>query len=249
MKLPPLVVFDLDGTLAESKQALTNEMATLLARLLEVTRVAIVSGGALPQFLKQVVEHLPKDAGLAHLYLLPTSGGALYEWSGNGWNKVYEERLSEKETRSAMSAIDSAMAETKVIDLSRPAYGDRVEHRGSQITLSALGQRAPLTLKKEWDIDHTKRQALQAALSERLPDFSVSMGGTTSIDITKRNIDKAYGIRKLCERLRVSESDALYIGDELIANGNDEAVFKTDVRVRAVSSPEETAEIIRSLVL
>ena len=42
-----LVIFDLDGTLAESKQALTSEMAALVGRLLAVTRVAVISGGAL----------------------------------------------------------------------------------------------------------------------------------------------------------------------------------------------------------
>ncbi len=74
----PLVIFDLDGTLAESKQPLTKEMALLLANLLSSTKVAIVSGGALPQFLTQIVAQLPLDANLPNLYLLPTSGAALY---------------------------------------------------------------------------------------------------------------------------------------------------------------------------
>ena len=75
-----LIIFDLDGTLAESKQPLTDEMAALVARLLAATRVAVISGGALSQFLKQVVAMLPVDANLANLYLLPTSGAALYEF-------------------------------------------------------------------------------------------------------------------------------------------------------------------------
>jgi hydroxymethylpyrimidine pyrophosphatase-like HAD family hydrolase len=45
-----LIVFDLDGTLAESKSAIDAEMATLLTALLAVVKVAIISGGALPQF-------------------------------------------------------------------------------------------------------------------------------------------------------------------------------------------------------
>jgi hypothetical protein len=41
-----LIIFDLDGTLAESKSSLDGEMAALLGRLLEVVKVAIISGGA-----------------------------------------------------------------------------------------------------------------------------------------------------------------------------------------------------------
>ncbi len=246
--IPKLIFFDLDGTLTESKQPLTEEMAALVARLLAVTNVAIISGGTLSQFLKQVVERLPRDAVLTHLYLLPTSGAMLYERDKDEWRKVYEERLSEKEADTIAAALREAAAETGLIDFSKPAYGERIEYRGSQVTLSALGQEAPLALKKEWDIDRAKRRALQANIAERLPEFSVSMGGSTSIDITKRNIDKAYGLRKLCERLRVSESDALYIGDELVAGGNDEAVFKTGVETRGVSDPQQTQRLIEALI-
>ncbi|MBU6490713.1 HAD-IIB family hydrolase [Patescibacteria group bacterium] len=245
--MPKLIFFDIDGTLTESKQPLTEEMATLLARLLAATKVALISGGALPQFLKQVVEKLPENAPFENLYLLPTSGAMLYEWHKGAWSKVYEERLSEEEALLIKRAILSAVAETEVVDLSKPAYGERIEYRGSQVTFSALGQQAPFALKKVWDADHVKRRMLQAAVADRLQGFSVSMGGSTSIDVTKRGIDKAYGVRKLCERLGISEADALYVGDELIAGGNDEAVFKTAVRTNAVSGPEDTRRVIEAL--
>jgi phosphomannomutase len=54
-----LIIFDLDGTLAESKLPLDAEMAALLARLLEVVKVAVISGGAWAQYEKQVLSHLP----------------------------------------------------------------------------------------------------------------------------------------------------------------------------------------------
>lgn len=45
-----LIVFDLDGTLAESKSPLDAEMAKLLGALLGVVKVAVISGGNWPQF-------------------------------------------------------------------------------------------------------------------------------------------------------------------------------------------------------
>jgi len=211
------------------------------------------SGGALSQFLKQVVSQLPIDANLANLYILPTSGAALYEYDpstslGASWKKIYEERLSGKEAHAIEAAMRAAAEETGLIDFSKPAYGERIEYRGGQVTMSALGQQAPLALKKEWDPDHAKRHALQTNIAERLPEFSAGIGGATSIDVTKRGVDKAYGIWKLCERLGIGEEEALYVGDELCAGGNDEAVYKTDAQTRPVKTPSETAAFIESMV-
>ena len=40
-----LIVFDLDGTLAESKASLDAEMATRLSALLGIVKVGVISGG------------------------------------------------------------------------------------------------------------------------------------------------------------------------------------------------------------
>ena len=45
-----LIVFDLDGTLAESKSSVDSEMSALLYDLLAVVKVAVISGGDWPQF-------------------------------------------------------------------------------------------------------------------------------------------------------------------------------------------------------
>ncbi len=243
-----LIIFDLDGTLAESKQPLTNRMAVLFARLLVTAKVAIISGGAFPQFLKQVVTQLPSGANLANLFILPTSGAAFYEYRNDKWEKLYEERLSAKEAHAIEAAIRSAAQETTIIDFLKPAWEERIEYRGGQVTVSALGQQAPLALKKEWDPDHTKRHMLRANIAARLPEFSVSIGGATSIDVTKHGIDKAYGIKKLCERLGVNETDSLYVGDELESGGNDEAVYKTGVSTKSVNGPAETIQLIEALL-
>lgn len=248
MKIPKLIVFDLDGTLAESKQPLTSEMAALVAKLLARMPVAVISGGALEQFLKQIVARLPHATNLSNLYLLPTSGAALYEYHSGTWKKIYEERLSEKDAHAIGTAMREAAEETGIIDFSLPAWGERIEYRGGQVTLSALGQHAPIALKKEWDPDHTKRHALQEVIAAKLPEFLVSFGGATSIDVTKRGVDKAYGLRQLCERLHLHERDTLYVGDELTPGGNDEAVFKTEAETKSVKNPADTMLLMTSLL-
>ena len=246
--MPPLIMFDLDQTLAESKQALTPHIGRLVGELLRQTKVAVISGGALPQFLKQVVAQLPPDAKLENLYLLPTSGAALYKWMHGLWCKVYEERLNEAEAARIKEAILVVAKETGLINFSTPAFGERIEYRGSEVTLSALGQQAPLDAKRTWDPDKSKRRILQQALATRLPEFSIGMGGATSIDITKKGIDKAYGITKIAEHLQLPVHEMLYIGDQLEKGGNDEAALRTPIRTYAVKSPSETAFFITSLL-
>jgi len=246
--IPKLIFFDLDGTLAESKQPLTDEMAGLLTKLLARTKVAIISGGALPQFLSQVVARLPEDTDLTSLYILPTSGAALYEYQKGEWHKVYEEHLSQTETTEIGAAMCEAATETGLIDFSTTSFGERIEYRGGQVSLSALGQEAPVALKREWDPDKAKRRVLQKAIAKRLPGYAVGMGGMTTIDVNKQGVDKAYGIHQLCERLHLTESDALYVGDQLVEGGNDEAVFRTDAATRSVSSLADTKALIRGLL-
>lgn len=70
-----LIAFDLDGTLAVSKSPLDGEMAELLTSLLGIVKVAVISGGAWPQFEKQVLAKLPPHARLEQLSILPERGG------------------------------------------------------------------------------------------------------------------------------------------------------------------------------
>jgi hypothetical protein len=188
--LKTLVIFDLDGTLAESKASLDAEMATLLARLLEVVKVAVISGGAWAQFEKQVLSSLPQDERLKNLSLLPTCGTKFYRYDG-AWQKLYSEDFSTEEKERIIRGLNKAIDQSGFRAVKR--WGDLIEDRGSQITFSGLGQEAPLDEKKTWDSDFKKRKKIKAILQPLIPEFSIQLGGATSIDVTKPGIDKGYG--------------------------------------------------------
>ena len=246
--MPDLIVFDLDKTLARSKQPLDETMATLLTKLLTRTRVAIISGGAFHQFESQVIARLPANAAYENLFILPTSGGALYEWKEGSWNSVYEERIPEQETIRIEEVIRAAGEATGLVDFSTDSFGRRIENRGAQVTLSALGQQAPLEAKEAWDPDGTKKRTLRAALEKMLPEYDVKSGGSTSIDVTRRGVNKAFGIRRLSGHLTIPIEHMQYVGDALYPGGNDEVVKETGIKTRAVQDPSETEEFIRQLV-
>ena len=240
-----LIVFDLDGTLAESKSNLDEEMATLLGQLLDVAKVAIISGGAWPQFEKQLLLHLPNDGRLAKLSLLPVCGTQFYRHDG-AWKRLYSEEFMPGEKDRIIAALNKAFDASGF----RPTrcWGKVIEDRGGQITLSALGQDAPLSEKQEWDPDFGKREKIMAILKPLLPDVSIKTGGSTSIDITRTGIDKAYGIEKLRDLLGVGIAEMLFIGDALFPGGNDSPVKRTGIRTIQVRDVNETKRVIEAVV-
>jgi HAD superfamily hydrolase (TIGR01484 family) len=245
---PDAVIFDLDNTLAESKQPITGEMGKQLAILSSKSIIAIISGGKLEQLQLQVIDELPPTAVLTNFYLLPTSGGALYTYHDNSWVRMYEEILSEKEVHHIEAVIESVCLKTGLVDFGKSSHGDLIEYRGSQVTLSALGQNAPLDKKKAWDPDRSKRETLSAEIQKLLPAYSVKVGGTTSIDVTKKGINKAYGIGQLSREIKIPVEHMVYVGDELGKGGNDEVVKRTGITTYAVQSPLDTAVLISDLL-
>ncbi len=240
-----LIVFDLDGTLAESKSAIDAAMAQLLHNLLSILNVAVISGGDWPQFQKQVLSHLPEGDYLAGLSLLPTCGTKFFRYSGE-WTKIYSEDFTGEEKEQIVSALQSA---TKTAGTDIPqVWGEQIEDRGSQITYSALGQEAPLDQKEKWDPKYEKRKKIKAILDTSLSGFSVRMGGATSIDVTKPGIDKAYGIEKLTSILGISKAQMIFIGDALFPGGNDYPAQQAGVISLAVGGPDDTKRIIETII-
>jgi phosphomannomutase len=240
-----LIVFDLDGTLAESKSSLDTEMSALLHDLLGIVKVAVISGGDWPQFEKQLLSNLPHDECLVNLSLLATCGTKFYQYSGD-WKKIYSEDFTGDEREKIVSSLKKALGEAgfKV----EKVWGEVIEDRGSQITYSALGQQAPLEEKNEWDPDFAKRKKIKAVLDAFIPEFSVRLGGATSIDVTKPGIDKAYGIKKLQEILGISLKEMIFIGDALFVGGNDYPAEETGVVSIPVRGPNETKRVTEAIL-
>ena len=164
-----LIVFDLDGTLAESKAPLDDEMAALLTALLGIAKVAVISGADWPQFEKQVLSHIPCDEHLKNLSILPTCGTKFYQY-GSAWKKLYSE------------------------------------------------------------------------------DFTGRLGGSTSVDVTRPGIDKAYGIRKLRDTLGIGIDEMIFVGDALFPDGNDYPAEKEGALSIQVKNPHESKRVIEAII-
>jgi len=248
MTTPALVAFDLDDTLAPSKAKIDERIAALLVALLQKADVAIISGGNEQQFRSQVIAQLHDvDASqLARLHLLPTCGTRYLRHDGEEFATVYALDLSTEERSAALSALREE-AERLGLWEAEP-WGEILEDRGSQITFSALGQKAPVDAKHDWDPTGDKREALRAAVAPRLPGLEVRSGGSTSIDITRAGIDKAYGMQRLAELTGIPLASMLFYGDRLDEGGNDYPVLALGVPSVAVDGWEDTAAKLDELL-
>lgn len=255
--IPPgtarLVAFDLDDTLAPSKSPLPEPMAQRLRDLLQCVPVAILSGGRFEQFHRQIIDRLgdmPED-GLRRLHLLPACGTQYYRYEGlqadgSGWVREYSEELSADEKARACEALETSARRLGLWE--EHPWGPIIEDRESQITFSALGQQAPVAAKSAWDPDGAKRLRLRAAVAELLPGLDVRAGGSTSIDITRPGIDKAYGMRKLAALTGVPLDEMVFVGDRLDPQGNDYPVKALGVPCIAVSGHAETPVVVDDLL-
>lgn len=244
-----IIIFDLDGTLTKSKSNLDKEMATFICELLRRRYVAVTSGCSFKQFETQFLSKMPKGTNLRNLFLFPTcsASGYYYDTRRGSFSRAYSNLLPKHAIKRIVHSFEAVFKETGYVH-PKKTFGQVFENRGSQLTFSALGQKAPLRLKQKWDPERKKRLKIRRLLKMHLPNFEISIGGTTSIDVTRKSVNKTLCVKKLEKRLCVDRKDMLYVGDALFRGGNDYIMRSTSIRCISVSGPEETKTLIRRII-
>lgn len=251
-----LIAFDLDGTLAPSKSTLPPQMQQLMNELLEKYQVCVISGGKYELFQRQVLSQLTDNPELlAKLHLMPTSGTRYYSYdtAANDWHLNYAEDFTAEEKQQIISALEEGLNESGYKE--DKTYGETIEDRDSQITLSILGQEIVAELgdegvriKEEWDPDGSKKLRIRSIIAPKIPNFEVRAAGATSIDVTKPGVDKAYGMQKLMDATGLQKSEILFMGDKIIEGGNDYAVKQMGIDSVSVRSWEDTAVALTAIL-
>lgn len=241
-----LVAFDLDGTLAGSKEDITPEMAELLRQLSLQTKVVVISGGSFLRFQEQILRSLiPSE----NIILLPVEGSKRYEYDTvtKDWKMTDRQAFPEKLKKEAIDVLNEIIASGEYGIPALPT-GTYIEDRDTEIAFSALGQEADLAKKEAWDPDRTKRFKIKKAIEEKVNGLMVVVAGTTSIDILPAGFDKAKGLGILLEKLKIDQKDVLFVGDAIVPGGNDYAVFEAGIKSIKVSGPKHTSEVIRKIL-
>lgn len=247
MRCPKAVIFDLDDTLAESFKRPSDEVLSKMLKLLGLMPVAIMTGSSMKRMEEQFLSDLVASAHIDRMYLFPNSSAQCFTYLNGAWALRYDLGLTEEERDHIKATIyESLETIPELRDI--PFWGERMFDRGAQIAYTPVGIEAPLEKKRAWDPDGVKRTKLVDALKTKLPDLEILMGGTTTVDITRKGVNKAQGVKWLAEELRIPTADMLYVGDAFYEGGNDRVVIPTGIVTRAVSGPEETPAVLEEIL-
>ena len=248
-----VVSFDIDQTLNVAKTPITDDIAELLTKCLDHFEVCPISGQKFDQFLIQIVDRM-KDATpeqLTHLHLFVAQGTQYYRYNleKKDWEQVYNYPLTDEQVKKITETIEKAAKELGYWEEDKLKPGDEIiENRLSQVTFSALGQKAGTEEKYAWDPDHKKREKIVARCKELSPEFDYEIGGTTSINAITPGMNKVFGMTHLLEELNVEKKDILYFGDMTQPGGNDYPVVEMGIETITVRNHEDTAFALRGIL-
>lgn len=247
MDCPKVALFDLDNTLAEPFRPISDAMTASLTKVIARLPTAIMTAASLERIELEVLSRLGGDVDLTRLMLFTANAGQAFAFEKNHWRMQYGFEFTDAQLAQIRAALEESLRETNVLQGAK-VYGEQfIDYKG-YFAFTALGVGAPVEERRAWDPDFAKRTVLRAKLLEKLPEFDVYIGGSTSIDITFKGVSKAYGITWLSERMKIPASDMLYVGDALYEGGNDQVVISTGVQTRQTKDPEETLAIIDELL-
>lgn len=249
-----LIAFDLDGTLAPSKSHFDPRMVALFNRLLAKYQVCVISGAKYELFQRQFLSQITTEPdSLERLHLMPTSGTRYYKYHGNKWHQEYAEDFTARQKQQIIKALEEGLQESGYAVAE--TYGETIEDRDSQITLSILGQEIVAELgdegvriKEAWDPSGSKKMKIRDIIAPKIPEYTVRSAGATSIDVTMPGVDKAYGINRLMERTGLKKEAILFMGDRIIPGGNDYPVEEMGIDCISVRSWQDTAYAIEGIL-
>ena len=250
--MPKIIISDADGTLTESRQPIDDEVAYLIAKILRAKVFCGISGGDEALLCRQFEPLLKReDFNGKNFFLSATSGAALFRLESRNPRIIYRKYLTSGE-KSQIEKIIHALADEFYLKPATKDSGPLIEDRGSQITLSCLGHRAPNDLKAKWDPDGKKRAAMidwicgnKKKITLDTNGLDIRMGGATSLDFLKKGIDKQYGIKRLLDYLRINKVDAIFFGDKTHRQGND--FIDNYIKTIQIDSISQMREHLRKL--
>lgn len=248
-----IIAFDVDGTLTASKTPITESMASLIKQLIRHKKVVAVAGGSMhqleTQFLPPFIHDIEMLPFIKNFTLLPTSGSQRYEYDeiAGGWKMTDKEALPDAVKERAKKLLQAVIDDPQYGIPAGPT-GNIIEDRDTQITFTPNGQQAPVEVKLAFDPDRKKREKIKAFIEPELPETSILINGTSSIDILPKGFSKAVGLARYLTHAGLTKEDVLFIGDGIFPGGNDYSVLEAGFDTISVKNPEETEEIIRGWI-
>ncbi len=201
--------FDMDKTVAPSRQPILPEMFSLLS---EAAQDIIIVSGQLCEKIAWQSNNLPAA------YLGQNGNHAI----GPDGIELWHTPLTDAEVADVMAHI--AILAADLPEVPNPEYSP-IENRGGQITFSPIGNTAPVELKAVYDPDASKRLAMLQKHPFESETMMVVIGGSTSFDYIPKTRHKGTNVQKYIDHMGWNKEECVYFGDGLYPGGNDEFVI------------------------
>ena len=233
-----LVAFDLDGTLTQHKTPLDDTNRAVLEQLSKHYKLVMVGAGNAMRIFNQL-------------------GGFPMDVMGNYGMQL---GLYNPETKTLdlvrndcvpcdRESVDKRITELRERFGFTEYAGENVEfHDSGCVTFPILGTKAKAEDKLAFDPDRTKRRKIYDIVVETFPEFVVFVGGSSSFDMAPRPRDKFYALSNFCKELGLSHDEVAYAGDDYGPGGNDESVYKSDIRFYCVDDYTKLGEYLKELL-
>ena len=233
-----LVAFDLDGTLTQHKTPLDDTNRAVLEQLSKHYKLVMVGAGNAMRIFNQL-------------------GGFPMDVMGNYGMQL---GLYNPETKTLdLVRNDCVPCDRESVDkritMLRERFGfteyagENVEfHDYGGVTFPILGTKAKAEDKLAFDPDRSKRRKSSDIVVETFPEFVVFVGGSSSFDMAPRPRDKYYALSNFCKELGLSHDEVAYAGDDYGPGGNDESVYKSDIRFYCVDDYTKLGEYLKELL-
>ncbi|MBS3111797.1 HAD-IIB family hydrolase [Candidatus Woesearchaeota archaeon] len=239
------LVFDVDGTIVESTQELGEEFQKIFLTLNNKFSLVFISGTNKTELNRMVSSKL----GSIDHFIISNSGSICDKIESKKTFNLWKDSLEEKDKEKIKNSLNLLSKEYNLIPIT--SKEDQILDRGSQITFSILGRNAPLEKKKNYDPDTSKRKSFIQFLNNNglNEEYDLKIGGTTSIDITLKGINKEYGLKKFMEINKLLKDQIIFFGDQLEEGGNDFPVKKLGIRTIKVKNPKDCLEKLNPFLL
>ena len=93
-----------------------------------------------------------------------------------------------------------------------------------------------------------EEEPIGLCVAAELPNLEVRPGGSSSVDISQRGVDKSFAVRELADILDIEVGQIVFIGDRMEPNGNDYPAAKAGTRAVKVNGPADTVKLCGEII-
>lgn len=247
-----IIIFDIDGTLAESSYTIKPEHALILNQLKEKYEIGICGGGTLEKALNQMNDSIYFD----HYF---TECGCVYN-KNNSKTKLDLHEIYKKNIREHVLYKDiNTLIKVFLKYLSECDYelsGHFVDLRNGIVYLSCVGMQATIIEREKFkiiDYQLNIRNDVLKILRDKAKELnienkiSINLGGSVGIGLYPVEYDKIQILNTIQPK---NYKKIIYFGDKYKENGNDYHIINdNNVTGYKIDNVEDTFNIIRNKLI